>query len=256
MRLRWTARSVIWSAVLIAGMVGIEERVTAQSLPVCQPPRNNEYLLLVRNQKSETQNQLRQLLPGSAILTACTYFNDNVVRVEGFATADLANAWAKYLNDMAGLQATVARPSNATSSPAASSPANPAPTQPAASSPANSAPTQATSGGTSAPSVSPTPNPAPAERSTPAPFNPQPLGSGYAVVVNYFNRPEVAIDVQQVTARDVGLVAFEQRPYLLAVYTPDPAVASAVLRSLSDRGFIAAIVDSRRAVLLAPKVGR
>lgn len=239
MRLRWMARSVFWSAVLISGMVIMgEKRAMAQSLPTCQPPQNNEYLLLVRNQKPETQEQLRQLLPASAVLTPCTYLNDSVVRVEGFATADLASAWAQYLSDRAELQATVARPPVQATNPTASSTPAPSPTTSAA--PSNSNSTAA--------------NPASNPARSPASFNPQPLGAGYAVVVNYFNRPEVAIDVQQITARDVGLVAFEQRPYLLAIYTPDPTVASTVLRSLTDRGFIAAIVDSRRAILLTPTV--
>jgi hypothetical protein len=74
------------------------------------------------------------------------------------------------------------------------------------------------------------------------------------VLVNYFSRPEVAADVHQVTTREVGLVAYEQQPYLLAAYTPDAASADAIFRNLSDRGFVAFIVDSRRTILLTPAV--
>lgn len=251
-------RSVYVAPLILAGLLGISNRSIAQSLPTCNPPRPDEYLLLVRDPNADTQNQLRQLLPSNAILTDCRYDNNPVVRVEGFVSDEIANAWAQYLSSSAGLQAIVARPpapAAATNFPSptqvtpgqVTAPTNPAPAPPA---PATSA----------AATPAPTPAPQPpaqttAARPTPT-FNPQPLGAGYAVVVNYFNRPQVAIDVQQITRGDVGLVAFEQRPYLLAAYTPDPAAASAVLRSLTDRGLTASIVDSRRAILLTPSVAR
>lgn len=213
----------------------------AQALPECQPPRADEYLLLVPNQRPEIQAQLQQLLPANAVLTPCNYLNTNVIRVEGFASADIATAWAQYLQDASNVLAYVARPA------APGSIAN--------------APVPNAVGGTS----SPVPNAASANRnsvanpdsaatSTSPAFNPQPLGAGYAVVVNYFNRPEIAANVRQVTSRDVGLVAYEQQPYLLAAFTNDAAFASTMLRTLSDQGLTAAIVDSRRAVLLTPSV--
>lgn len=279
-------------------------------LPECQPPRAEEYLLLVPDPKPDTQAQLRQLLPANAVLTDCNYLNAAVVRVEGFASADIAAAWAQYLLDSASLQAYVSRPaagsvaanpsgvggtSSAASpaaSPAPSSPAaSPAPSSPAASPAASAAPNPAPSPATNPaanPAASPDPSPA-APRPAPNPttssatgstpgavtpspaasspatspatsptatlaYNPQPLGVGFAVVVSYFNDPEVANRVRQVTTRDVGLVSFEQEPYLLATYTTDAAVASALLKTLSERGLTAAIVDSRRAVLLSPVV--
>lgn len=201
----------------------------AQSLPECQPPRPDEYLLLVPNQQADTQTQVQKLLPANAVLTPCNYLNSNVVRVEGFASADIATAWAQYLADMANVQAYVARPAGSLAS------------------------TANAVGGTSSPVV-----PAPNSTASPVPavtaYNPQLLGVGYAVVVNYFDRPELADSVRQVTARDVGLVVFEQQPYLLASHTTDPAIASSLLRTLSERGLTAAIVDSRRAILLTPTV--
>lgn len=91
----------------------------------------------------------------------------------------------------------------------------------------------------------------PPEPTTPqAKFNPQALGSGYAVLVDYFNRPEVAKQVQQVVGGDVGFVSYAQRPYLLAVYTTNSRDAYSTLQSLSERGFFAMVVDSRRVMLL------
>jgi hypothetical protein len=74
------------------------------------------------------------------------------------------------------------------------------------------------------------------------------------VLVNYANRPEVAADVYQVTSQPVGLVSYNQRPFLMAVHTTDPATATAVLQSLNDRGFTAILIDSRSAILLTPAV--
>jgi hypothetical protein len=214
----------------------------AQSLPACQPPRPDEYLLLVLNQQTETQPQLQQLLPENAVLTPCNYLNTSVVRVEGFASTDIATAWAQYLATAAGVQAYVARPASPASIGTTPAPtgiggtSSPVPTA----SPANAA----------VPSASPA---SPAAAASPT-YNPQPLGAGYAVLVHYFNRPELAASVRQITSRDVGLVAFEQQPYLLATHTTDASVASSVLRTLSEQGLTAAIVDGRRAMLLTPTV--
>ncbi|MCU0569224.1 MAG: hypothetical protein MUF49_21950 [Oculatellaceae cyanobacterium Prado106] len=237
----------------------------AQTQSACQPPRDNEYLILVRNQRSDTQSQLQRLLPNNAILTPCSYTNnESVIRVEGFASAEIANAWAKYLIDSSGVQAFVVSPTSGGST-VANQPSNsgrPAPNNNSNSnsnSGAGSFPTPTTNNSnrpSNTPSNSNTPNrPTPVAASgTTSQFNPQPLGEGYAVLVNYFNRPEVANDVRQVVNRSVGLVSYEQQPYLLASFTSDSAAASRVLSLLSDRGFVAVIVDSRRAILLTPSV--
>jgi hypothetical protein len=276
------------SSATIVFMQGLGHRSWAQSLPTCDPPQANEYLLLVVNQQADTEDQLRQLLPENAALTNCQYLEDPVVRVGGFATAEIANAWAQYLTDMTGLQAFVARPSTA---PATSA----APTEQSPSSTSFPSPTQTSaSGGTSSPvpettsqtppadnnpnafptptevPATPEPSPQSTPESTPEPsptnavapaadrtngaFNPQPLGAGYAVLVYYFNRPEVAADVRQLTAQPVGLVSYEQRPFLLATHTTDPTAAATVLQSLNEQGFRAILVDSRGAILLTPAV--
>jgi hypothetical protein len=213
--------------LLTLGTVSLPYSAMAQALPACQPPQANEFLLLVP-QQTETQAQLQRLLPANAVLTPCDYLNTNVVRVEGFASADIAAAWAQYLSDAAGLQAYVARP-------ATNLAAAPIPNAGGTSSPVSNASTSAASTSATA-------------------YNPQALGSGFAVVVDYSNKPEVAASVRQITTRDVGLVAFEQQPYLLAAHTSDAAAAANLLRILSERGLTAAIVDSRRTMLLTPAV--
>ncbi|NJR40365.1 MAG: hypothetical protein HC781_17985 [Leptolyngbyaceae cyanobacterium CSU_1_4] len=229
--------------ILTAGLSigsGFNQGAIAQTQAACQAPRPNEYLLLVRNPKTDTQTRLRQLLPANALLTPCTYLNESVVRVEGFASADVANAWAKYLSDQAGLQAIVSSPSSTSS-------VHLLPNPPATSG----------TGAGSFPRPNPTPTtPTPTSATTGASYNPQPLGSGYAVLVSYFNRPEIAADVRNVTNRNVGLVSFEQRPYLLAAQGTNASSASAVLSRLTQEGFTAVLVDSRGVVLLTADVRR
>ena len=79
---------------------------------------------------------------------------------------------------------------------------------------------------------------------------PQKLGEGFAVLVDYYNRPEVVTQVQQVIGGDVGFVSYGQRPYLLAVYTTNQKEAYNTLQTLSDRGFFTVLVDSRKVILL------
>lgn len=85
-------------------------------------------------------------------------------------------------------------------------------------------------------------------------YNPQPLGRGYAVLVDFFNNPQVAADLRQFLRKDVGLVSYGQRPYLLAEYTTNEGKANGVLQNLSDRGFFVTLVDSRDVVLLTEAV--
>ncbi|MCD8485171.1 MAG: hypothetical protein LRZ84_00045 [Desertifilum sp.] len=85
-------------------------------------------------------------------------------------------------------------------------------------------------------------------------YNPQPLGTGFAVLVDYFNQPELATQVQQVLGGTVGLASYGQRPFLLAVHTTNQQDANDILQALSDRGFWAMIVDSRKVVLLNASV--
>ena len=87
-------------------------------------------------------------------------------------------------------------------------------------------------------------------RSQTVTYNPQSLGTGYAVLVDYFNRPELATQVQQVVGGDVGFVSYGQRPYLLAVYTTNQKEAYNTLQNLNERGFSTYLVDSRRVLLL------
>lgn len=179
----------------------------AQEAPVsCQPPKQNEFLVLVVNPTKENQQQLRRALPAQNKTNVCKYLNDVVTRISGFKSIDEANALAQYVNEIVKLPAYVARPAE---TPKAGTPG----------------------------------------------YNPQLLGGGYAVLVDYFNKPEIATQIRRVIGGDVSLVAYGQRPYLLAIYTNNQTDANSTLQQLSDRGFWTMVVDSRRVVLLKSDVG-
>lgn len=262
----------------------------SQSLPACEPPRPNEYLLMVVNPTDEVQTQLRNALPGNATATVCTYLTDTVLRIDGFTTPEVAESWAQYVSDSSSLRTFVARPPVTAAAPAiaggeaiASPPTAPAsssaalqlatptaspavsfpqPTSLAAPSPALTPPTSPTAttplegGGVIAPAAPVAAAPVATAPTATSRYSPQPLGAGYAVLVDYGNRPEVAIELRQALSRDVGLVAYGQRPYLLAVQTADLAAANQVLQTLTGRNFTALIVDSQSAVLLTPVVAK
>ncbi len=88
----------------------------------------------------------------------------------------------------------------------------------------------------------------------PPTYNPQPLAAGYAVLVDFANRPELATQVQSTLGRSVALVSYAQRPYLLAIHTGDPNLATATAQDLAGRGFSAAVVDSRQVLVLRPAI--
>ncbi|TAF32724.1 MAG: hypothetical protein EAZ69_17480 [Oscillatoriales cyanobacterium] len=85
-------------------------------------------------------------------------------------------------------------------------------------------------------------------------FNPQALGPGYAVLVDYFNQPELAGQVKQALGTQVGLASYGQRPFLFVAYTTDQNAATAAVKALSDRGFWPMLVDSRRVTVISPAV--
>ncbi|NEQ40470.1 MAG: hypothetical protein F6K40_31265 [Okeania sp. SIO3I5] len=85
-------------------------------------------------------------------------------------------------------------------------------------------------------------------------FNPQPLGSGYAVLVDYNNQAEIALQLQRSLGRNVGLAAYGQKSFLLVTYTRKRKAATNSMFNLSDRGFLAFVVDSSKVTLISPRV--
>jgi hypothetical protein len=214
----------------------LTDRAMAQ-LAACPPPNGTEYLLLAVTPNADAQARVTAILPTSYPTKSCDYLGETVLRVGGFATQETANAWASYVANQAKVSAFVAKPSLPGQAPGLT------PLPPAAAPsllPPNPTGTTPTAIGTTVvPPVSQ--------------YNPQPLGSGYAVLVNYYNKPETATLVRQ-TAGQVGLVSYGQKPYLLASFTSDQSAANVLLQALTDKGMWAMVVDGRRVVLLKPIV--
>ncbi|MEB3294455.1 MAG: hypothetical protein VKJ24_14965 [Synechococcales bacterium] len=196
---------------------------TAAQLVPCQPPAIGEYLLMVRSQTASEQAQVRSKVPSDATVMVCDYQAEVVTRIGGFGTEEVAKAWAQYLLQSTGFPAIVARPGAIAPTP------KPAPT----------------------PAPMPTPIATPPTVIAPhSSYNPKPLGQGYAVIVNYNHQPEIAGKLKQALNKEIGVVAYGQRPYLLVTHTSDQAAANSIMQLLSDRGFLAMVVDSRQLMLL------
>ena len=218
-------------------------RVVADDFPPCQPPSAGEYLLLVQGETAESRDRIQNLLPTSTDVMVCRYLDDTVVRAGGFTSLENANAWARYLTEVEGTQAFVARPA---------APGETRPTAPIAAEPV--APPPPADPEPTSPEPEPTPSAAP---STPDPvvgYAPRLLGQGYAVLIDYDNQPAIAQQIQQTLNRPVGLAVYQQRPYLLASQTADAAAAAQVLQNLSSGRFRAFMVNSSDVVLLSPAV--
>ena len=213
------------TSIALLALTILSTSVKAESS--CEPPQSDEYLLLIVTKTPEEQEKAKRSFPGNTDNIVCRYINDTVTRVGGFRDSQIASDWVKYVQDVVGLPAYVVR------SPAASLPQN-----------------------------LPVYDPQPATSAIPAPdrpkesfaFNPQPLGPGYAVLVDYFNQPELAAQVKQVLGTQVGLASYGQRPFLFIAYTTDQNAATAAVKTLSDRGFWPMLVDSRRVTLITPAV--
>lgn len=220
----------------IAGMTLVLNVIPPASaqLANCQAPRSNEPLLLVVTRTPEAQARLRSVISRDAEVSVCNYFGETVTRIGGYRDTDTANSWAGYLNETVKLRTFVALPAGGQ---VASQPEVPVQLIDLSREPARTA------------TLSPEPmNP------NPSGYNPRALEDGFAVIVNHYNRPEVAAQMQQVLNRNIGLVSFEQRPFLLAVHTRDRGSADRIMQILNDRGFAAMLVSGRRLTLLTPVV--
>jgi hypothetical protein len=207
----------------------------------CAPPITGEYLLLVLTPTADVQARVYAVLPVSFKPTTCNYLSATVLRIGDFSSQETADNWATYIAQQATTSAFVARP--------------PAPGQPSVLPPLPGSPAP-TPGSSPLPTVTPTVTPSITPSITPTTgYNPQALGTGYAVLVNYYNRPETVSQVRSVVNdRDVGLVSYGQQPYLLAAFTSNQTAANDLLQKLTDKGLWAMTVDGRRVVLLKAPV--
>ncbi len=234
----WTA-GILGAVALVVGTPKVMAQsvmpVIAQSAPIadCQPPAANEFLLFAVTRTPEAQVMLQSKAPKDATTTVCRYQNDVVTRVGGFGSEPSAAAWGQYLIRSTGIPTTIVRPSPV----AAVIPEVPqTPTV---------KPVSTGSGvgsGIGSGSVG--------KRFSPGSYKPQTLSSGYAVLVNYNNRPEVAVQLGQALNQAIGVAAYQERPYLYVMQTGEMSAANAVVKLLTDRGFLAMRVEAKSVVVL------
>lgn len=185
----------------------------ARAIEDCQAPANNEYFLVILTETPKNQDVLRVTLPPDIRIDICRYIDQTVSSIRGFDDQNVANDWARYIQDVVGLRAYVVKPRNKTTLPNQSLPVPP-------------------------------------DRG----FNPQPLGNGYAVLVDYDNQPEIALQLQRSLGRNVGLAAYGRKHFLLVTYTSRRGDATDSMLNLSDRGFLAFVVDSSKVTLISPTI--
>lgn len=220
--------------ITIIGLsVGVNGALAQSRESTCEPPAAGEYLLFVVTDNRQSQRLLRQSLPSKTKTTVCQYLDNMVTRVGGFTSLEEAQNLVQNIKESTGLSAFVVEPT--TDAEAAEARPQPSSPPPAVNNTQEEQKPQ-----------SPTEN-------LPA-FNPRLLGRGYAVLVDYGNQPEIATQLQQLLGKQIGLVSFGQRPYLLALYTSNERNASNTFRLLSDRGFLVMLVDGNRVTLLKPQV--
>jgi hypothetical protein len=205
-------KALINTALAVSGLILIAPQAKSQT--TCQPPQPGEFILLIVSQSPQQQEQVRSVMPPGARVNICNYSNNMVMRVGGFTSRGMATDWSNYVQNTLKIPAYVVS-RDISSSP--QFPGNPSPSYPQ-------------------PSI---PN-----------YNPQRLPPGYAVLVDYHNRPEVAQQLKQMIGRQVGLVSYGQHPYILVTYTNDHNAAAVTLKTLSDRGFLTLLVESGRVILL------
>ena len=210
---------VLLSSLLMVTSFGLGIK-SSLAQTACAAPKVGEYLLLIVSNTAEEQKVVQRTLPNDINREICRYLNDTVTRVGGFDDQLVAEDWAAYLQEMIGLPAYVVKQE---ATPARSS---------------------------SNPVVRRTPS----ETSGSSQFNPRPLGTGYAVIVDFFNQPELAYQLETIIGEKVGLVSYGQRPYLLVEYTTDADAATATLKNLSSRGFWTMMVDGNRVTVISPNV--
>lgn len=220
--------------------------------PVCPPPGDQEYILLVRGQDEAERNNIASILPIESSVMICRYLDEVLVRAGGFTKLETVNAWASYMRSEEDYESFVIRPGEQLSGQTVAS--DNMPTETTTAPEATTAPeTTTTPETTAAPEATAAPETESAAAPAVSTFEPTRLGAGYAVLVDYNSNPEVATTLGQFVS-SVGLASYQQRPYLLAGYRESEESASAILQELSNAQLVTLMVDAQEVVRLSESV--
>ena len=232
------ASSAIPNAIQDAIAQSVASPAATGTIADCLPPATNEFLLFATARTLEAQAVLRSKAPTDATTTVCRYQGEMVMRVAGFASEPSAAAWGQYLIRTTGIPTTIVRPVPVAVNPAI------APVSTSINTPeATPKVTPVLTGGNPG-------NGGVGKRFSPGVYKPQALTSGYAVLVNYNNRPDVAVQLSQVLNQNIGVAVYGERSYLFVMQTGEMAAANAVVKLLNDRGFLALRVEAKSVVVL------
>ena len=240
--------------------------------PVCPPPGDQEYILLVRGRDEAERSDIASILPVESTVIICRYLDEVLVRAGGFTKLETVNAWASYMSSEADYESFVIRPGDqindqtvasgstsqeATTEPETTSEPEAAPEPETTSEPEATIPpeTETEPEATTAPETETEPETSEETTAEPmaATFEPTRLEAGYVVLVDYNSSPEIAATVSQFVS-SVGLAVYQQRPYLLASYSESEESASAVLQELSNAKLAAVMVDAQEVVRVTESV--
>lgn len=221
----------------ISTPLAYQQQGLAQStLPACPPPASQEYLLLVRGSTEPERAEIASILPAENTVLVCQYLGESLVRAGGFTSLETANAWATYMTTVEGFESFVSRPAEGQTATASGSEATGGEAVRGEAVQGEAVRGEVISAASTA-------------------YQPRRLGAGYAVLVDYGNRPEIATAVGQVV-RPVGLAVYQQRAYLLADYTGDANSAAVTLQRLNDAEMDAIVVDAEEVVRMSEQVAQ
>ncbi|NJN72911.1 MAG: hypothetical protein HC799_08950, partial [Limnothrix sp. RL_2_0] len=227
------------------------------ALPTCKSPEANEFLVLVFTPseplREEVKLQVGRTLPKAHDLLVCQYGGNALSRVGGFGSQQKATEWAEYFDEAVGLPSMVITPVNGSTTQAVTNgtpPSIPVALDNAAP-PDVIVPTEVATPNDfqqqlkpermiPVASITSPPATAIAQATTPPTFQPQALvGGGYGVLVDYGANPQIAAQLKALTQRDVGLVVYGGRGYLLAAQAADSTQATTLLDTLNAQGLLA-----------------
>ena len=241
----WQNISTLISSMAVGAIavLSMPQGSFAQStLPACEPPAAAEFLVLVFTDSEAKQNDVRlqvgKSLPKNHDLMVCEYGGNVLSRVGDFDSLTSATKWAEYVGTATSLPLMVITPVGGEMP--RTSVINP-PTIPASTT-------------TLAPDLVVETMPELAAMTEPPAFQPKALSGGYGILVDYGANPAIATQLKTVLGKDVGLVVYASRGYLLAEQTPDADRVLALLNLLNQNNLTAIAVPAEQLMLLRATV--
>ncbi|MEM9772550.1 MAG: hypothetical protein AAF889_13320 [Cyanobacteria bacterium P01_D01_bin.73] len=117
------ARTLIRSLVIGAAINVVASTAiapVANAVKLCEPPEAGRYLLMVRRDSPDVEVALYEGLPESVDVTLCEYQDETVLRLSGFPSQAIAEAWQAYISERLNRTAFLIESSSAAAGPGTS----------------------------------------------------------------------------------------------------------------------------------------